>query len=37
MAQNDKPSTGMGFLSFIAMLALIWMILVAIGLFDNPL
>lgn len=37
MAQNDKPSSGMGFLSFIAMIALIWMVLVAIGLFDNPL
>lgn len=37
MAQHDKPSTGMGFLSFIAMIALIWMVLVAIGLFDNPL
>jgi hypothetical protein len=37
MAHNNKPSSGMGFLSFIAMLALMWMVLVAIGLFDNPL
>lgn len=37
MAQHDKPSSGMGFLSFVAMIALMWMILVAIGLFDNPL
>lgn len=37
MAQHDKPSTGMGFLSFVAIIALMWMVLVAIGLFDNPL